>query len=149
MGMYLMRMIGMLGQYKQPIPDFLVFLGWTELPTFWKPFDNFSFAMTMVFLLPGIVALVFGFLAFRSRIKGVYWLAAIDGITLDPAAVETNIVIFDVDDPDGLCAALERAAVRMGVVGERQVRAVTHLDVDADGVKRAVEAVATALEDRT
>src|SRR5580692_11151124 len=69
MGMYLMRMIGNLGQYHQPIPDFLVFLGWDNLPTFWKPFSSFPFAMMMVFLLPGLLALVFGFLAFRSRIK--------------------------------------------------------------------------------
>jgi threonine aldolase len=68
-------------------------------------------------------------------------LAAVDGITLDPGAVETNIVIFEVDDPDAFCAALEERGVRMGAVGPRQVRAVTHLDVDADGVQRAVEAV--------
>src|ERR1044071_5916033 len=69
-GMYLMRMIGDLGQHHKPIPDFLVFLGWTELPAFWKPFSNFPFALTMVFLLPGLIAYVFGHLAFRSRIKG-------------------------------------------------------------------------------
>ena len=49
-GMHLMRMIGDLGQYRQPIPDFLVFLGWTELPTFWKPFSSFPFALAMVLL---------------------------------------------------------------------------------------------------
>lgn len=81
MGMYLMRMIGELGQYRKPIPDFLVFLGWTELPTFWKPFSNFPFAMTMVFLLPGIVALIFGYLAFRSRIKGVYFSILTQALT--------------------------------------------------------------------
>jgi threonine aldolase len=68
-------------------------------------------------------------------------LAAIDGVTLDPDEVETNIVIFEIDDPDGLCDALERLDVRMGVVGERRVRAVTHLDVDAEGVQLAVQAV--------
>ncbi len=73
-------------------------------------------------------------------------LAQIDGVTLDPSQVETNIVIFEVDDPDGLCEALERDEVRMGVVGTRQVRAVTHLDVDADGVQRAVQATRSALE---
>jgi threonine aldolase len=72
-------------------------------------------------------------------------LAAIDGVTLDPAEVETNIVIFEVDDPTGLCAALEARDVRMGVVGPRQVRAVTHLDVDADGVEQALQAVRAAL----
>ncbi|HYP17991.1 MAG TPA: urea ABC transporter permease subunit UrtC [Opitutus sp.] len=81
MGMYLMRMIGDLGQYKQPIPDFLVFLGWTELPSFWKPFDSFGFAATMIFLLPGIVAFVFGYLAFRSRIKGVYFSILTQALT--------------------------------------------------------------------
>ena len=81
MGMYLMRMIGDLGQYHKPIPDFLVFLGWTELPTFWKPFDNFGFALLMIFLLPGIVAYVFGFLAFRSRIKGVYFSILTQALT--------------------------------------------------------------------
>src|SRR5207302_9428352 len=72
MGMYLMRMIGDLGQYHQPIPDFLVFLGWSRLPEFWKPFASFPFAFVMAMLLPGTLALVFGFLAFRSRIRGVY-----------------------------------------------------------------------------
>jgi urea transport system permease protein len=73
MGMYLMRKIGDLGQYHQPIPDFLVFLGWNNLPNFWRPFSNFPFALFMTMALPGAVALVFGFLAFRSRIRGVYF----------------------------------------------------------------------------
>jgi len=81
MGMYLMRMIGSLGQYKMPIPDFLVFLGWTDLPTFWKPFDSFLFAAIMIVLLPGLIAYVFGFLAFRSRIKGVYFSILTQAIT--------------------------------------------------------------------
>jgi threonine aldolase len=72
-------------------------------------------------------------------------LASIPGVTLDPDDVETNIVIFEVDDPEGLCEAIERDGVRMGVVGPRRVRAVTHLDVGADGVQRAVEAVRRAL----
>ena len=80
-GMYLMRMIGELGQYHKPIPDFLVFLGWTELPRFWEPFSSFPFALTMVFLLPGVLALVFGFLAFRSRIKGVYFSILTQALT--------------------------------------------------------------------
>ena len=73
-------------------------------------------------------------------------LAAIDGISLDPEEVETNIVIFEVDEPDDLVSALEREGVRMGVVGARRVRAVTHLDVDAEGVKLAVQAVQRVLE---
>ena len=80
-GMYLMRMIGDLGQYKKPIPDFLVFLGWTELPAFWKPFASFPFALTMAFLVPGLLAYVFGKLAFRSRIKGVYFSILTQALT--------------------------------------------------------------------
>jgi urea transport system permease protein len=81
MGMYLMRMIGTLGAYKEPIPDFLVFLGWHELPAFWKPFSSFPFALVMVFMLPGLLALVFGYLAFRSRIKGVYFSILTQALT--------------------------------------------------------------------
>ena len=80
-GMYLMRMIGDLGQHRKPIPDFLVFLGWTELPAFWKPFASFPFALTMIFLLPGLIAYVFGYLAFRSRIKGVYFSILTQALT--------------------------------------------------------------------
>jgi urea transport system permease protein len=81
MGMYLMRMIGDLGQYHQPIPDFLVFLGWSKLPGFWRPFSSFPFALLMVILLPALVALVFGFLAFRSRIRGVYFSILTQALT--------------------------------------------------------------------
>src|SRR6187397_391912 len=63
MGMHLMRMIGDLGQYKKPIPDFLVFLGWEQLPSFWVPFSSFIFAMAMVVLVPALLATVFGYLA--------------------------------------------------------------------------------------
>ena len=84
-GMYLMRMIGNLGQYKKPIPDFLVFLGWERLPAFWEPFSNFPFALTMAFLLPGLVAYIFGFLAFRSRIKGVYFSILTQALTYGAA----------------------------------------------------------------
>jgi urea transport system permease protein len=81
MGMYLMRMIGSLGQYHQPIPDFLVFLGWSRLPAFWKPFSSFVFALVMAFALPGALAAVFGFLAFRSRIRGVYFSILTQALT--------------------------------------------------------------------
>jgi urea transport system permease protein len=81
MGMYLMRMIGDLGQYHQAIPDFLVFLGWNRLPTFWKPFASFPFAMFMAFALPGALAAIFGFLAFRSRIRGVYFSILTQALT--------------------------------------------------------------------
>jgi threonine aldolase len=72
-------------------------------------------------------------------------LASIAGVTLDPDDVETNIVIFEVEDPDRVCEKIERDGVRMGVVGPRQIRAVTHLDVDADGVRKAIDAVRSAL----
>jgi len=81
MGMYLMRMIGDLGQYHKPIPDFLVFLGWNSLPSFWKPFSSFPFAVAMAFLLPAVVAMVFGFLAFRARIRGVYFSILTQALT--------------------------------------------------------------------
>ena len=73
MGMYLMRQIGDRGVYGNPeLPDFMVFLNWTELPWFWYGFDQFWFAMLMVLLVPGVLAFVFGWLAFRSRVTGVY-----------------------------------------------------------------------------
>jgi urea transport system permease protein len=81
MGMYLMRMIGDLGQYHKPIPDFLVFLGWSTLPAFWKPFSSFAFALLMAIVLPGTLAAIFGFLAFRSRIKGVYFSILTQALT--------------------------------------------------------------------
>jgi urea transport system permease protein len=81
MGMHLMRMIGNLGQYHQAIPDFLVFLGWSRLPEFWKPFSSFIFALIMAFALPGALAAVFGFLAFRSRIRGVYFSILTQALT--------------------------------------------------------------------
>ncbi len=73
MGMHLMRLIGPRGVYGHPVlPDFMVFLGYRELPWYWLGFDNFAFAMLMVVLVPGVLALVLGWLAFRSRITGVY-----------------------------------------------------------------------------
>jgi len=73
MGMYLMRQIGPRGVYGDPIlPDFMVFLNYKELPWFWQGFDMFWFAALMVILVPGLLALAFGWLAFRSRVTGVY-----------------------------------------------------------------------------
>jgi urea transport system permease protein len=73
MGMYLMRQIGSRGVYGHPeLPDFMVFLNWKELPWFWHGFDMFWFACLMVVLAPGILAFVFGWFAFRSRVTGVY-----------------------------------------------------------------------------
>jgi urea transport system permease protein len=80
LGMHLMLMIGNLGQYQKDIPDFMVFLEYETkyaatggLPLHWIPFKSFGFAAAMVVIVPALVALVFGFLAFRSRIKGVYF----------------------------------------------------------------------------
>ncbi|KKB10033.1 urea ABC transporter permease subunit UrtC [Devosia chinhatensis] len=73
MGMYLMRQIGSRGVYGNPnLPDFMVFLNWRELPWYWQGFDNFWFAMAMVVFVPGLLAFIFGFFAFRSRVTGVY-----------------------------------------------------------------------------
>ena len=73
MGMYLMRQIGDRGVYGNPeLPDFMVFLNWDSLPWYWLGFDHFGFAMLMALLIPGVLAFVFGWLAFRSRVAGVY-----------------------------------------------------------------------------
>ena len=73
MGMYLMRQIGSRGVYGDPVlPDFMVFLNWQELPWFWYGFDMFPFAMLMVLVVPGLLAFLFGWFAFRSRGNGGY-----------------------------------------------------------------------------
>jgi urea transport system permease protein len=73
MGMYLMRQIGDRGVYgNAELPDFMVFLNWQELPWYWHGFDMFWFAMLMAILIPGLLAFVFGWFAFRSRVTGVY-----------------------------------------------------------------------------
>ncbi len=73
MGMYLMRQIGTRGVYGNPIlPDFMMFLNWKELPWFWYGFDMFPFAIAMALFAPGLVAFLFGWLTFRSRVTGVY-----------------------------------------------------------------------------
>jgi urea transport system permease protein len=73
------------GQNPHGLPDFMVFLGHTFLPPFWRPFQSFNFAVMMVFVLPGLLALVFGFLAFRSRIKGVYFSILTQALTYGAA----------------------------------------------------------------
>ncbi len=73
LGMHLLLMIGKLGQYHSDLPDFMVFLEYKRLPPHWVPFYSFWFAAAAVVWVPGLVALVFGYLAFRSRIKGVYF----------------------------------------------------------------------------
>src|SRR3569832_1531025 len=73
MGMYLMRQIGDRGVYgNAEQPDFMVFLNWKDLPWYWQGFDQFWFALLMAALVPGLLAYVFGWLAFRSRVTGVY-----------------------------------------------------------------------------
>lgn len=73
MGMYLMRQIGPRGVYADPVlPDFMVFLNWKEMPWFWHGFDWFPFAAIMILAVPGCLAFVFGWFAFRSRVTGVY-----------------------------------------------------------------------------
>jgi urea transport system permease protein len=81
MGMYLMRQIGLEGNYKSELPDFMVFLDWKTLPWHWTGSASFVFQMAMVILAPGLLALVFGFFAFRSRIKGVYFSIITQALT--------------------------------------------------------------------
>lgn len=91
LGMHLMLMIGEQGVYAQAgknpnlLPDFMVFLGHTFLPAFWRPFYSFWFAALMVLVVPGLIAAVFGFLAFRSRIKGVYFSILTQALTYGAA----------------------------------------------------------------
>src|SRR5690348_11360555 len=74
MGMYLMRQIGTRGVYGDPIlPDFMVFLNWKSLPWFWYGFNHFALALAMMFIVPALLATVFGWFAFRSRVTGVYF----------------------------------------------------------------------------
>ena len=81
MGMYLMRQIGRDGNYKSDLPDFMVFLNWKELPWHWAVSDSFVAQMLLVVLVPGLLAFVFGFFAFRSRIKGVYFSIITQALT--------------------------------------------------------------------
>ena len=82
MGMYLMRQIGTRGVYADPIrPDFMVFLNWPELPVYWYGFQHFAYAAVMVVLVPGLLALVFGWFAFRSRVTGVYFSIITQALT--------------------------------------------------------------------
>ena len=73
MGMYLMRQIGRDGNYKSDLPDFMVFLDWKALPWHWTFSDSFVATLIFIVAVPGLVAFIFGFFAFRSRIKGVYF----------------------------------------------------------------------------
>ncbi len=81
MGMYLMRQIGRDGNYQSDLPDFMVFLDWKELPWHWALSDSFVGQMLLVVLVPGLLAFVFGYFAFRSRIKGVYFSIITQAVT--------------------------------------------------------------------
>ena len=81
MGMYLMRQIGTEGVYKSELPDFMVFLDWKELPWFWKGSEHFWWMLLMLVLVPGVISWVFGYFAFRSRIKGVYFSIITQALT--------------------------------------------------------------------
>ncbi|MCO5118800.1 MAG: urea ABC transporter permease subunit UrtC [Burkholderiaceae bacterium] len=81
MGMYLMRSIGRDGVYRSDLPDFMVFLDWQTLPWHWTFTEHFAWALLLVVAVPGIVAFVFGYFAFRSRIKGVYFSIITQALT--------------------------------------------------------------------
>lgn len=81
MGMYLMRSMAGEGVYKSQLPDFMVFLDWKELPWYWYGFDHFTFTLLMVILIPGLLAFIFGYFAFRSKIKGVYFAIITQALT--------------------------------------------------------------------
>jgi urea transport system permease protein len=81
MGMYLMRSIGREGVYQSELPDFMVFLDWKAYPWYWSFTDHFWYAALLVVLVPGLIAFVFGYFAFRSRIKGVYFSIITQALT--------------------------------------------------------------------
>lgn len=81
MGMYLMRQIGLEGNYKSNLPDFMVFLDWKTLPWHWTFSDSFVATLFLIVAVPGLVAFVFGYFAFRSRIKGVYFSIITQALT--------------------------------------------------------------------
>ena len=80
-GMYLMRQIGSDGVYKSALPDFMVFLDWKELPWYWSFTEHLWYALLLAVLVPGLLAFIFGFFAFRSRIKGVYFSIITQALT--------------------------------------------------------------------
>jgi urea transport system permease protein len=81
MGMYLMRQIGREGQYQSELPDFMVFLDWKELPWHWWNTEHFWWAIFLIVFVPGMLAFVFGYFAFRSRVKGVYFSIITQALT--------------------------------------------------------------------
>ena len=81
MGMYLMRQIGRESSYQSELPDFMVFLDWKELPWHWALSDSFVATLILIVAVPGLVAFVFGYFAFRSRIQGVYFSIITQALT--------------------------------------------------------------------
>jgi len=81
MGMYLMREIGTEGQYRSHMPDFMVFLDWKDFPWYWAGTEYFIVALCKILLVPGLLAFIFGWFAFRSRIKGVYFSIITQALT--------------------------------------------------------------------
>ena len=81
MGMYLMRSVGKEGVYKSDLPDFMVFLDWKELPWYWYSFDSFIFTLLVILILPSLFPFTFGYFAFKSRIKGVYFAIITQAMT--------------------------------------------------------------------
>jgi urea transport system permease protein len=80
-GMYLMRQIGRDGSYQSDLPDFMVFLDWKELPWYWAGSDSILWVLVLVLIVPALIAFIFGFFAFRSRIKGVYFSIITQALT--------------------------------------------------------------------
>jgi len=80
-GMYLMRQIGRDGSYQSDLPDFMVFLDWPELPWFWLGSDSILWVALLVLVVPALIAFIFGYFAFRSRIKGVYFSIITQALT--------------------------------------------------------------------
>lgn len=135
-GMYLMRQIGRDGSYGMDLPDFMVFLDWKELPWHWTGSDSFLWALFLAMALPGLVAFVFGFFAFRSRIRGVYFSIITQAFTYAAMLLffrnETGfggnngftdfkrVLGFDITSPEvrvvlfGLAAALLMASLILG-----------------------------------
>ncbi|MGN6287095.1 MAG: urea ABC transporter permease subunit UrtC [Afipia sp.] len=142
MGMYLMRQIGTRGVYADPVlPDFMVFLNWKALPWYWYGFDSFWFAALMVVLVPGLLAFCFGWLAFRSRVTGVYFSIITQAMTYalllaffrNDFGFGGNNGLTDFKDilgfnirADGTCAALFAASCLALALGFLICRAVVN-----------------------
>ena len=94
MGMYLMRQIGTDGNYKSNLPDFMVFLDWKELPWHWMLSDSFVATLLLIVLVPAVVSGVFGYFAFRSRIKGVYFSIITQAMTFAAMLLFFRMILF-------------------------------------------------------